>query len=294
MAQLIPLTHLGIVRLTGDDTITFLQGQLTCNMNQLKPTHWSWGGHCDPKGKLLASFRIFKRDADVLLIMPRDLIAVDLPQMQKYAVFNKVELSDISDQLPLHGLLGDDALDQADAHFPGTDSLRRLGDSQLLRDSHSALVVGELPETLAGLDGADLSHWQQHEVAQAWPMLSQDHSGELVPQMLNLDAVGGIQYDKGCYIGQETIARMHFRGGNKRAMYIAMGSADALPEDTELQMAMGDNWRRAGVVLNQALVNGQLWLTTILAKELDADTRLRLGEIELTLQPRPYPLFGES
>ncbi|TKB48663.1 tRNA-modifying protein YgfZ [Ferrimonas sediminicola] len=293
MAQLIPLTHLGLIRISGDDTLTFLQGQLTINLLALEANRWSWGGHCDPKGKLLASFRLFKRDGEVLMVMPRDLIPLDLPQLQKYAVFNKVTITDASDELALHGLLGNDACQLAQELFAGEGTLRHQGDASLLLDQDSAIIVGDLPGGLAALDGGSTELWLRHEIARAWPMLPASHSGELVPQMLNLDAVGGIQYDKGCYIGQETVARMHFRGGNKRATFVLKGSCDTLPEG-ELELALGDNWRRGGTLLNSQLVDGELWATAVMAKDVAPDARLRLGEVALAIEPRPYPLFGQE
>lgn len=288
MAQLIPLSHLGIIRLTGPDTDLFLQGQLTCNMNTLTAERWSWGGHCDPKGKLLASFRICRHGDDVLLIMPKDLIAVDLPQMAKYAVFNKVELTDESNNIAVHGLLGEtDALPALES---GAQQV--LDASLLLKDDGATLIIGELPQSLASLEEASIESWKQHEIAQQWPMIDAANSGQLVPQMLNLDAVGGVQYDKGCYIGQETVARMHFRGGNKRATYTLMAeSASTL--DGELEMAVGENWRKSGTVLNKVMHQDQLWLTAVLPKDLDTDAQFRFGDASLSIQARPYPLFGE-
>ncbi|WP_035385228.1 YgfZ/GcvT domain-containing protein [Ferrimonas futtsuensis] len=293
MAQCIPLTHLGLIRISGDDTLTFLQGQLTINLMSLEESQWSWGGHCDPKGKLLASFRLLKLNGDILMLMPRALIPVDMPQLQKYAVFNKVTITDASDDLPVHGLLGEDACQLASELFAGEGNLRHQQGASLLLDESSALVLGELPGALATLERGSDQQWLRHEIAQAWPMLPASQSGELVPQMLNLDAVGGIQYDKGCYIGQETVARMHFRGGNKRATFVLKGAASAMPEG-DLELALGDNWRRGGTLLNRQLVDGELWVTAVMAKDVDADARLRIGEVELAIEPRPYPLFGEE
>ncbi|BDY03445.1 tRNA-modifying protein YgfZ [Ferrimonas sp. YFM] len=293
MAQLIPLTHLGLVRISGDDTLTFLQGQLTINLMTLEENQWSWGGHCDPKGKLLASFRVLKQGGDILMLMPKELISLDMPQLQKYAVFNKVTITDASDELPVHGLLGDDACQLAAELFAGDGNLRHLESASLLLDDASAILLGEVPGGLSALESGSEAQWLRHEIAQAWPMLPASQSGELVPQMLNLDAVGGIQYDKGCYIGQETVARMHFRGGNKRATFVLKGSASALPEG-DLELALGENWRRGGTLLSSQLVEGELWATAVMAKDVEADARLRIGEVELAIEPRPYPLFGEE
>ncbi|MBY5993535.1 YgfZ/GcvT domain-containing protein [Ferrimonas balearica] len=287
---LIPLSQLGVIRATGPDTQSYLQGQLTCDLTKLPEGQWSWGGHCDPKGKLIAAFRLCRRDGDVLMLMPQGQLEQDLPALNKYAVFNQVTLSDAGAQLDRYALVGSDAL----SLLPGEGPLRALDQGLALVDGDSAILLldagASLPSALAELPRAEEALWLSTELRRGHPWFDAEQSLEFVPQMLNLDALGGIQYDKGCYIGQETVARMHFRGGNKRALYILTGA----PAEGELQMQMGENWRRAGALVAKAQWQGQMVITAVMSKELDPDTAFRMGETPLTLVPRPYPLFGEE
>ncbi|MBY5922910.1 YgfZ/GcvT domain-containing protein [Ferrimonas balearica] len=286
---LVPLSSLGVIRAIGPDTQSYLQGQLTCNLVKLPQDQWTWGGHCDPKGKLIAAFRLTRIEDGVLMLMPKGQLNQDLPALNKYAVFNKVEISDASAEYDCYGLVGQGAL----ALLPGEGAVRDLAPGQAIIDGDRALLVlpkgSALPEALATLPQEAESLWIASEILAVRPWFDESLCLEFVPQMLNLDAIGGIQYDKGCYIGQETVARMHFRGGNKRALYALIG----LPSEGELQMQLGENWRRAGTVVAQAEWAGQLYVTAVMSKELEADTAFRLGDSAMALQPRPYPLFDQ-
>ncbi|ADN74895.1 folate-binding protein YgfZ [Ferrimonas balearica DSM 9799] len=286
---LVPLSNLGVIRAVGPDTQSYLQGQLTCNLVKLAPDAWTWGGHCDPKGKLITAFRLTRIEDGVLMLMPKGQLNQDLPALNKYAVFNKVEISDASADYKVYGLLGQNAL----ALLPGEGSVRALEGGVALIDGERAVVVmaadASLPEALAALPQEAEALWIASEIEAGRPWFDEAQCLEFVPQMLNLDAIGGIQYDKGCYIGQETVARMHFRGGNKRAMYALCGA----PAEGDLQMQLGENWRRAGTLVAEADWGGQRYIAVVMSKELEPDTAFRRGEEVQTLLPRPYPLFEQ-
>ncbi|SHH77057.1 CAF17-like 4Fe-4S cluster assembly/insertion protein YgfZ [Ferrimonas marina] len=289
--MLIPLPNLGAIEAQGDDRLTYLQSQLTCDLVKLPQNRWTFGGHCDPKGKLLAAFRLCHHGDSLLMLMPQSLVEVDLPALAKYAVFNKIELTDATARYDAYGLLDTAVLDG----WQGEDNLKQQGEALALIDGEHAIVLlpagAELPADLAALPQGEAEQFIAAELAAGRPWFEAEHSAEFVPQMLNLDAVGGVQYDKGCYIGQETVARMHFRGGNKRALYVLTGQ----PSDADtLEMQVGDNWRRAGVVVARQANGDQQWLTAVLSKELAPDTRFRLGEAEYQLAPLPYRLYGEA
>ncbi len=112
--------------------------------------------------------------------------------------------------------------------------------------------------------------------------------------MLNLQALDGISFTKGCYMGQETVARAKYRGANNRALFVLSGTATTpVASGDTLEIQLGDNWRRSGMVLNAWQQDGELWLTAVLPKDTEADARFRLKQEEgssLSLQPLPYPL----
>lgn len=111
------LSHLGLIKVAGEQGRSFIHGQVTADISSLETNQWRWGAHCDPKGKMLASFRTFTIKDALLLLMPKDTIEVDLPQLQKYAVFSKATLSNASEEWCLLGVAGEQANQFVTQHF---------------------------------------------------------------------------------------------------------------------------------------------------------------------------------
>lgn len=229
------LDHDRILGVSGPDATRFLQGQLTCDVESLAAGTSTLGARCNPKGRMLSSFRVLKLDDDnYLLAMARDLLDAQQTDLAKYAVFFKVELSDASDQWLRLGLWG--------AH--AAQALTAASLSEQLTDSGIALTVGEstlelwLPHNNANPLITALTQHAQPTSNHAWT-LQQIRAGighvqletreSFIPQMLNLDLIGGVSFTKGCYTGQEIVARMHYLGKLKRRMYRLTWASDNLP-----------------------------------------------------------------
>lgn len=145
----------------------------------------------------------------------------------------------------------------------------------------------------------DSQQWLTLDIEAGYPVIDTANSGQLIPQATNLQALEGISFSKGCYTGQEMVARAKFRGANKRALYWLEGKAGRVPqaaEDVELQL--GENWRRTGTVLAAAkLADGTLWVQVVLNNDLDADSKLRVRDdtaSQLAIKPLPYSLTEEK
>ncbi|MCF1428954.1 MAG: tRNA-modifying protein YgfZ [Shewanella sp.] len=296
-----PLSHLGLIRINGEQTRQFMQGQVTSDIDKQSKDEWHWGAHCDPKGKMLASFRSLFDGDDLLLLMPRSAITVDLPQLQKYAVFNKVELTDASDTLAILGIAGEQASRFVTDHIgPDDAAVTALDEALVMRDRERFIIItsaakAEALMALAPETVFDHSAWQQLEILAGYPNLPAAHANQFVPQMCNLQAVNGISFNKGCYMGQETVARMKYRGGNKRALYIASGTVnDLVDADSQLEIQLEDgSFRRAGTVLEVAQTGDKVLLSAVLPNDTELSARLRLAgddASELKLLPLPYSL----
>lgn len=141
--------------------------------------------------------------------------------------------------------------------------------------------------------------WTRFDIESALPFVSATAQNEHIPQALNIQALGGISFTKGCYTGQETVARAKYRGTNKRAMYIVKGvTSTALNDDAiELERSVGDNWRSAGTLLaHYQFSDNQAMGLIVLPNNLDDDTRLRLTsqpDCEWTIAELPYSLDDE-
>lgn len=294
------LSHLGLIKVVGEQGRSFIHGQVTTDISSLATDQWRWGAHCDPKGKMLASFRTFAIQDALFMLMPKDAIEVDLPQLQKYAVFSKATLSNASAEWTLLGVAGEQASQFVNKHFGDIQQeLTLIENGAILKDTERFILV-LTPDAAAALVAQselsvfDASAWQALEIAAGYPNLAASHASQYVPQMCNLQAVNGISFNKGCYMGQETIARMKYRGGNKRALYILRGHTSLqITLASGLEIAMEDSFRRGGQIIEFVQRGNQVLLTAVLPNDTPNDTQLRFADDEqshLTIQALPYSL----
>ncbi|MCT7947110.1 tRNA-modifying protein YgfZ [Shewanella septentrionalis] len=294
------LSHMGLIKVVGEQGRSFIHGQVTTDISSLAEDQWRWGAHCDPKGKMLASFRTFAIQDALFMLMPKDTIEVDLPQLQKYAVFSKATLSNASAEWTLLGVAGEQASQFVNKHFGDIQQeLTLIEKGAILKDAERFILV-LTPDAAAALVAQselsvfDASAWQALEIAAGYPNLAASHASQYVPQMCNLQAVNGISFNKGCYMGQETIARMKYRGGNKRALYILRGHTSLqITLASGLEIAMEDSFRRGGQIIEFVQRGNQVLLTAVLPNDTPNDTQLRFADDEqshLTIQALPYSL----
>lgn len=295
------LDHLGLIQVTGEQSRQFMQGQVTSDIEHQTADKYLWGAHCDPKGKMLASFRSFFHGDDLLLLMPKDTIKVDLPQLQKYAVFSKAELTDVSDNWILLGVAGVNATQFiTDNIAPITADVTQCNAGLIIKDTDRYLLMLTKDRTQALQDQMstpfyDATAWQALEITSGYPNIFASLSGQYIPQMCNLQAINGICFTKGCYMGQETVARTKYRGGNKRALYILKGSSQSdIDANTVVEVELEDgNYRKAGNIIEAVKRDGDVLLTAVLANDTPNQAKLRLSNdltSQLTIQPLPYSL----
>lgn len=297
------LSHMGLIKVVGEQGRSFIHGQVTTDISSLAANQWRWGAHCDPKGKMLASFRTFAIQEALFMLMPRDVIEVDLPQLQKYAVFSKATLSNASAEWTLLGVAGEQANQFVGEHFGElTQELTLVDQGAILKDADRFILV-LTPEAAATLVAQsqqsvfDASAWQALEISAGYPNIAASHASQYVPQMCNLQAVNGISFNKGCYMGQETIARMKYRGGNKRALYILRGHTELqISLESALEIEMEDGFRRGGQIIEFVQRGNQVLLTAVLANDTENTAKLRFADDEqssLHIQALPYSLEDE-
>jgi tRNA-modifying protein YgfZ len=220
--NLIALDSLGVLRARGTDSVPFLQGQLSNDLARLSTACSLLAGYHNPHGRVIAVVRLVHLAADDLLaILPRELVAPVAQRLAKFVLRSRVKLADESALWTLAGLPGTVAA--------GSDELPQEGDGAAAVDGATVVrLAGEPPRWLVvspaaqrlTLDAAPAldAHWQRLAIAAGEPQVYAATSEEFVAQMLNLDVLGAIAFDKGCYTGQEVIARAHYRGRVKRRM----------------------------------------------------------------------------
>lgn len=301
------LSHLGLIEIEGEQAESFMNGQITADVTGLQANQWKWGAHCDPKGKMLASFRIFKHLDGLKMLLPVPAIDVDLPQLQKYAVFSKAELKNATSDYVLIGIAGTKASQWVAQHYGETTELfTQIDHGFLLKDGSAPAryILGLTQDaaqqliTSQAIELVDCHAWQAEEIKAGYPNISAQHAAQFVPQMCNLQSIDGISFNKGCYMGQETVARMKYRGGNKRALYILSGTCKTLLNaESKLEVAVEDSFRRAGNIIEWVQTDEQVLLTAVLANDTENDAVLRVADDEsssLTVIPLPYEIESEE
>ncbi len=247
------LDTLGVLRARGADVIPFLQGQLSNDVARLAPTRSLLAGYHTPQGRAIALPRLLENaPGDVLAILPRELIAPVIARLGKFILRSQVKLSDDTRAWTIHGLAaaGPDA-GATSPSLPGeVNEMARAGEALVVRlsaDPARALVVQprDSPSVLTGIASMSAQAWRAGVIAAAEPQVYAATSEEFVAQMLNLDLLGAIAFDKGCYTGQEVIARAHYRGRVKRrlqrfettsAARLVAGDAGELPDGRSVKV----------------------------------------------------------
>ena len=300
---LAPLPHLGVIQAHGEDAANFLHNQLTNDVLLLPVGQSRLAAFCSAKGRMQASFVVIKTAADtVLLVMNLDLLAQTLKRLSMFVLRAKVKLSDASDLWQLRGLLGDSAKAVMGEAAPWQTVPANGAHAVALYPS----VLGDLavpralwltPTSHALPAGPELQPeiWLWSDVMSGVTLLSQAVFEAFVPQMLNYESVGGVNFKKGCYPGQEVVARSQFRGTLKRRTAlvhcpVAMRAGQDVftPTDPEQPCAT--------VVQCAARPDGQGFDALVSGTLESMQIGWRLGQADgavLNLLPLPYALLED-
>ncbi|MFM9382428.1 YgfZ/GcvT domain-containing protein [Pseudomonas sp. UV AK001] len=297
------LSHEGVLAVRGADAGKFLQGQLTCNINYLSDDRASLGARCTQKGRMQSSFRIVLEGDGVLLAMAGELLEPQLADLKKYAVFSKSKLTEESASWVRFGLEhGDAALSSLGLELPvDTDSVVRHEGLIAIRvspDRAELWAPADQADAIKGklsaqLSEAELNQWLLGQIRAGIGQVMPSTRELFIPQMLNLQAVGGVSFKKGCYTGQEIVARMQYLGKLKRRLYRVQLDASELPEPGTPLFAPSHGSSIGEVVLAARAEKNIELLAVLQAEAADAGD-LHLGTAEegpaLHLLDLPYEL----
>lgn len=297
-----PLSHEGILAVRGSDAGKFLQGQLTCNINYLSQEHASLGARCMVKGRMQSSFRILPEGNGYLLAMASELLDAQLADLKKYAVFSKATLTDESAAWARFGLAqGNAALEALGLAIPTEagatvrhDGLIAIGVSTGRVELWApAAQADTVRQTLAAhLAEGSLNDWLLGQVRAGIGQVMGPTRELFIPQMINLQAVDGVSFKKGCYTGQEIVARMQYLGKLKRRQYrLALAQHDVPAPGAEIFSPTHGS--SVGEVVIAARTGEGCELLAVLSAEAVADDNLHLGSLEgprLRLLDLPYEL----
>lgn len=244
---LYPLS-LAFLQVQGQEVLKFLQGQLSCDVSLVNDKHSSLGTHCSAKGRMQSSFRIFNSiDKHYTLALPADNLQTAQTQLHKYALFSKVSLTPLSDYVAigLHGTEASAALAAVLGELPNQDFAQIAKQDCIIICTSKQFASYEIYGSSAALEplwqqlSQQITSYQpsqhtllQHQLGLAF--IQQATSDAFIPQMFNYQNTPAISFNKGCYTGQEIVARMHYLGANKRELYHGKLTGDAA-------LKVGDN-----------------------------------------------------
>ncbi|MFN3304809.1 MAG: YgfZ/GcvT domain-containing protein [Roseateles sp.] len=285
-ASRLHLTDWGVIRAQGADAASFLHGQLTQDFALLDRDHARLAGFCTAKGRLLATMVGWRGgDEEILLALPADTLAATLKRLSMFVLRAKCKLSDASAEFAVYGLLGTPA---AEAW-----TLARDGDAvQIALPAASGLgrALRVQPAAAPAPQGADITAadwaWAEAEAGMAWVRGATVEA--FVPQMINFEVLGGVSFKKGCYPGQEVVARSQYRGTLKRRLQVFETDGEAAVGQEIFHSA--DPEQPAGVVAGCGTRGGRSVIAAEIKLAALEGGSLHLGHASgATLQPRALP-----
>jgi folate-binding protein YgfZ len=305
------LSHLGVIAVYGADAESFLQSQFSNDISQLTETGTQLDAYCTPKGRILGLMRLFRQGETWYLRLPEDTLEAVIQRLRMYVMRADVTLEDVSDNFLRIGISGEAAVDELQTVMSAVpseaDQLRHSGEITLLR------VPGVLPrfeayisslETASKLwdslnvRGAPVgeSAWRLLEIRDGLPNIFAATSELFVPQMTNLQLLNGVSFKKGCYPGQEIVARMQYLGTLKRRMYLGHVDTDQQPSPADSLFTATDSEQAVGRIVDAQPHpdGGQLVLAVMQIKVAEAGD-MHLGSAEgplMVLEPLPYAFEG--
>jgi len=306
------LDHYGVIHVQGDDAKSFIQAQFSNDINLLDDAHAQFSAYCNPKGRMLAQFLVIPYRGSFLLLSAREILPKTLARLRMFVLRSAVTLDDVTEQMVCLGLVGHTLSKTL------SDSLPALPKDDFELTQHEQNLFIKIPGPIARYllitelasaqdlwkawsdrlraSGASVWHWS--DIQAGLPSIWSQTVEEFVPQMMNLELIGGVSFKKGCYPGQEIVARMHYLGKPKRRMFRLHSQRDEPAQPGEdIYLANGDGQSAGKVVLAEPAVGGGSDLLAVLQLAHVSGADLRLGQSggdALQIQSLPYAIESEN
>ncbi|MFQ5660851.1 MAG: YgfZ/GcvT domain-containing protein [Gammaproteobacteria bacterium] len=302
------LSSLAIVVISGANAEVFLQGQFTSDIRKLHDACFQFSAWCNPKGRVIANFIIFRLNNRYFLLLPDELKQSFIKKLQMYVLRADVSIDDRGNELIRMGIL---ARDRQRLQVAGLGDVIRKHSMKIIRhhelnviplhgEGIRMIVVGpeqpmrQLWQTLTqDFVPVGSRYWQLQDVLSGFAWINKHSSESLLPQSLNLDCLDGVSFDKGCYTGQEIVGRLHYRGRLKQRLFLASLPPDT-PADTGTRLYMQKFDHPIGTIVNAA-IHPEKGLQVLAVVDIDkaGSNRAHLGNVDgpvLDFEPLPYPV----
>jgi hypothetical protein len=310
------LDDLNIVKVSGEQRFDYLNGQLTVSTKGFDGASARLSAHCDFKGKMFAAIIISQCNDAFLLSMHKDSAIISQEQLKKYGVFSKVDIQ-ISEELHCIGIAGDENIKQLRQLFPALNSTHMsttnnaFGQAICFNDAslrYLCYLSDKGKQKLLDIRENDVfapcDSWNILEIEAGIANIQTATMSQFVPQMLNFQSIHAIDFDKGCYMGQEVVARTKFLGKNKRATFLLSGTLESelnINAGDNIELQIGDSWRRGGVIvravsspnaMDESGNSKTVKLLAVMPKDTDPNAAVRLkdSDVRLSVTPLPYTL----
>ncbi len=278
--------HLGVLRVTGVDAKKFLQGQITCDINKLTPDSGLYGAICSIKGRIITNFYLVQYNEDILMLMAKDLVEKTTLHLKKYAVFFKTELIDTQDKMTVYASFSAQNEAQPSNHPERFDTTQSKNGVTLTLCQKPLVMQWHIVESESANLTEQNAHLSALSILDARPLIYLEQSETILPQWLNMQSTGGISFTKGCYTGQEIVARMQYKGKSKKQL--ALVTWDGLLDTTkDITDAQG---KSVGQIFAVAAIQSTHFAQIILNIEPNETETLSLDNHVVTLLPLPYSL----
>lgn len=307
------LSHFSIIKATGEDASTFLQGQLTNDIEKVSNDASQLSGYCNQKGRLLASFRVYKKKDELFLLLPKELYEETFKRLKMYVMRSKVEFTNCSVDYVTIGYSGPNADIELKNQFNNipaqVDEVSHADDVTIIKvtgDHPRYQITGPIEKITTLWQNLDVNAapvgmdvWNLLEIRAGIPTIYQPTVESFVPQMINFELINGVSFKKGCYTGQEIVARMHYLGKLKRRMYrIRIDTTDSVLPGTALFSPDSTSGQGTGSIVMSAASseNGTEALAVIQIKQAESQT-LKLNDIDgpaISVLEIPYEFPAEK
>lgn len=300
------LSQYGTIKVSGEESQKFLQSLLSNDITAINSKTAQLSSFNSPKGRMLASFLIWQQNGDYLLQLPHSLTAALHKKLSMYVLRAKVKVSDISDELVCLGIAGNNAeniIQQQLGALPEQDwMVMQAGDVNIIRLSPKRFQLSTTPTTAIALwqkfSGktipAGSTCWDWLTIRAGIPVITPPTQEQFVLQMTNLDILGGVSFTKGCYPGQEIVARTHYLGKQKRRMFLAHVTSVVAPLSGDEAFDSDSPTQACGMVINTSPApEGGFDLLVVMqisSRETDKVHLLSAEGVKLNFLPLPYTL----
>jgi folate-binding protein YgfZ len=280
------LTHLGILRFTGPDALSFLQGQVSNDTQRLTDNTSLLAAYSNAQGRVVALIYLLPHSSGVIAILPREILQPTMERMRKFILRAKVKIEDAGDSLAVAGYFS--TMPESSGGYSEADG---VGVAPVARDKDRFWLIAA-PQKFASQDAAGArrieNEWRLADIRAGLPQIYAATSEAFVAQMLNLDLLDGISFTKGCYTGQEIIARTQHLGRIKRRLYRLLLPAGTWSIGQALRLSDGRQGRLTEVIENGGRIEALAVLTAEPSPAADGDAaQIAVNAAEL---PLPYPL----